>query len=469
MSVLIETSLGEIVVDLYVDECKQSSTNFIKLCKMKYYNFYLLHSVQKDFICQTGDPTSSGKGGESIWGLINGPERKYFMPEIKKSMKHKKKGLFSFATNFANNKPLAASQFFITLTDNHLDYLDGKHAIFGEVAEGLDVLDKINNALCDAENRPYRDIRIKHTIILDDPFDDPEGLAEPSRSPLPTEELLKSSRIGEDEELVPDLPPEELEKHKQLDEIKARTLTLEMLGDLPFAEIKPPENILFVCKLNSVTRDEDLEIIFGRFGKISSCEIVRDKVTGNSLGYAFIEFENKDDCEEAYAKMDNVLIDDRRIHVDFSQSVSKLPSGFMGMSNSKQEEHSYDLAFEGQDGNVKVETEINYKEQEKDRHNDSHGHSKSRDRDSHREHGSRGDYRKRDRYDDSRGSKYDHKDKLDPGKEERRDSRYDNQRDSRYDDRRYRDHRDDKYERKGERGSRGRYSADKSRNRSRSP
>ncbi|KAJ3313503.1 Peptidyl-prolyl cis-trans isomerase cyp6 [Boothiomyces sp. JEL0838] len=437
MSVLIETSLGEI---------------------MKYYNFHLFHSVQKDFICQTGDPTSTGKGGESIWGLINGPDRKFFIPEIKKTMKHKKRGLVSFATNFANNKPLAASQFFITLTDNHLDYLDGKQAIFGEVAEGFEVLDKINAVLCDSENRPFRDIRIKHTIILDDPFDDPEGLIEPSRSPLPSEELLKSSRIGEDEELVPDLPPEELEKQKQLDEIKARTLTLEMLGDLPFAEIKPPENVLFVCKLNPITRDEDLETIFGRFGKITSCEIVRDRASGNSLGYAFIEFENKDDCEEAYAKMDNVLIDDRRIHVDFSQSVSKLPSGFMGISNSKQEDASYDLAFEGEDGNINVETEqkhdhSNDNSSERHRERDHDRHDRYKDRDSNRrDYGKRSyDNRRDSRHEDKRGSRhgdsryecrdgyYDH--------EKSRDDRY--TRDRKYDKRDYRSdrHRSEKRKR----------------------
>ena len=87
--------------------------------------------------------------------------------------------------------------------------------------------------------------------------------------------------------------------------------------------MKPPENVLFVCKLNQVTTDEDLETIFSRFGEILSCEIVRDKKTSESLCYAFIEYENKEDAEQAYFKMDNVLIDDRRIHVDFSQSVAK--------------------------------------------------------------------------------------------------------------------------------------------------
>lgn len=67
--------------------------------------------------------------------------------------------------------------------------------------------------------------------------------------------------------------------------------------------------------------DEDLNLIFSRFGTILSCEVIRDKRTGDSLQYAFIEFEEQKDCEQAYFKMQGVLIDDHRIHVDFSQSV----------------------------------------------------------------------------------------------------------------------------------------------------
>lgn len=95
-----------------------------------------------------------------------------------------------------------------------------------------------------------------------------------------------------------------------------------MVGDIPDAEAAPPENVLFVCKLNPVTTDHDLSIIFSRFGTVKSCEVIRDQITGDSLQYAFVEFEDRKACEDAYFKMDNVLIDDRRIHVDFSQSVS---------------------------------------------------------------------------------------------------------------------------------------------------
>ena len=69
---------------------------------------------------------------------------------------------------------------------------------------------------------------------------------------------------------------------------------------------------------------QDLELIFSRFGKVVECEIIRDPITGDSLNYSFITFEEVQSCEEAYKKMDGVLIDDRRIKVDFSQSVAKL-------------------------------------------------------------------------------------------------------------------------------------------------
>jgi len=101
-------------------------------------------------------------------------------------------------------------------------------------------------------------------------------------------------------------------------------MKLELLGDLPDAEIQPPDNVLFVCKLHPVTTEEDLELIFSRFGIIKACDIIRDHKTNDSLCYGFIEYENKESAEEAYFKMNKVLIDDRRIHVDFSQSVAKV-------------------------------------------------------------------------------------------------------------------------------------------------
>ncbi|KAK3934603.1 cyclophilin-like domain-containing protein [Diplogelasinospora grovesii] len=347
MSVLLETSAGDIVIDLLVDYAPKMCENFLKLCKVKYYNFCPIHSVQKSFSFQTGDPlgpmSAQSDGGTSIWGLLSGDAAdKTFPAFFHPKLKHQERGTVSMATAPHSSDPdtrVAGSQFIVTLGE-HTEYLDGKGAIFGKVVEGFDVLEKINDAIVDDRGHPLVDIRIKHTVVLDDPYPDPTGLREPSSSPPPSKAQLDTVRISEGEELLDAEANEEAaaeaERRRKEREAAAQALTLEMMGDLPFAEVKPPENVLFVCKLNPVTTDEDLELIFSRFGKILSCEVIRDHKTGDSLQYAFIEFEDKKSCEDAYHKMDSVLIDDRRIHVDFSQSVSRLSEVWRSETNSKR-------------------------------------------------------------------------------------------------------------------------------------
>uniref|UniRef100_A0A671L5R9 Peptidyl-prolyl cis-trans isomerase n=1 Tax=Sinocyclocheilus anshuiensis TaxID=1608454 RepID=A0A671L5R9_9TELE len=289
MAVLLETTLGDIVIDLYTEERPKASLNFLKLCKIKYYNYCLIHNVQRDFIIQTGDPTGTGRGGESVFCKLYGDQAHFFEPEKMPRIKHRKKGTVSMVNNGSD---LHGSQFLITTAEN-LDYLDGVHTVFGEVTEGMDVLAKINETFVDSDFIPYQDIRINHTVILDDPFDDPAGLPIPDRSPEPTKEQLDSGRIGADEVINDEegRDAEELDEQIKDKEAKTKAILLEMVGDLPDADIKPPENVLFVCKLNPVTTDEDLEIIFSRFGAIKCCEIIRDWKTEESLCYAFIEFE----------------------------------------------------------------------------------------------------------------------------------------------------------------------------------
>ncbi|KAI9849992.1 MAG: Peptidyl-prolyl cis-trans isomerase cyp6 [Thelocarpon superellum] len=342
MSVLLETSVGDLVIDLLPEYAPKLCENFLKLCKVKYFNFSPLYNVQKDFSFETGDPIGPGSagsdGGMSIWGLIHGPARQSFPAEFHPKLKHVERGTVSMATAPGPKDPderVAASQFIVTMGDQ-LDYLDGKAAIFGKVVEGFDALEKINSAFCDEQGRPLKDMRIRHTVVLDDPFVDPDGMIEPAESPLPSAAQLATVRIADDEELDENMDEEAVEKLRREREARAQALTLEMVGDLPFAEVKPPENVLFVCKLNPVTQDEDLDLIFSRFGKILSCEVIRDKRTGDSLQYAFIEFENQKDCEQAYFKMQGVLIDDHRIHVDFSQSVSKLSDTWRNATNSSR-------------------------------------------------------------------------------------------------------------------------------------
>ncbi|SJX63730.1 related to Multidomain cyclophilin type peptidyl-prolyl cis-trans isomerase [Sporisorium reilianum f. sp. reilianum] len=351
MSVLLETSLGDIVIDLYTEHAPRSCTNFLKLCSQHYYKFNAIFSVEKDFLAQTGDPTNTGKGGSSVWAQLPSTSRDrlsgtYFHPETAgEQLRHAKKGTVSFVCvrdkdgADAGGGLIGGSQFFITLKDG-IDYLDGKHAPFGIVVEGQEpggTLDKINEAFTDAQNRPLKDIRIRHVVVLEDPFPDLDGLVAPSRSPSPTPSQIRALRLADDEDLSDTEDAALKEERRRNADTNAAALTLEMVGDLPFAEIRPPENILFVCKLNPVTRSDDLELIFSRFGKILSCEVIKDKKTGDSLQYAFIEFDQKDDAERAYFKMQNVLVDDRRIWVDFSQSVSRLHGDWVRGRNGGRE------------------------------------------------------------------------------------------------------------------------------------
>ena len=329
MSVLLVTSCGNIVIDLFIDECPIACNNFLKLCKIKYYNNNLFFNIQHDYIAQTGDPTGTGHGGNSIYGHIKN-ERSSFQNEVFKNKKHNKIGLVSMANDGKEDSNF--SQFFITLRGENMDHLDMKHTIFGEVAEGEEILQILNELYCDEDGRPYQDVRIRHTYILEDPFPEPI-INNPPESPSSSS---SSSLIPVLEKVKPRIPYEngidapneqkikELEDSLRRKEAASRAVILEMTGDLPSADAKPPAEVLFVCKLNSVTTSEDLELIFSRFGSITSCEVIRDVKTADSLCYAFIGFETEASCIEAYDKMNNVLIDDRRIKVDFSQSVAHL-------------------------------------------------------------------------------------------------------------------------------------------------
>ncbi|XP_045618714.1 peptidyl-prolyl cis-trans isomerase sig-7 [Procambarus clarkii] len=322
MSVVIETTVGDITIDLFTDARPRTCMNFLKLCKMKYYNLNLVFSVERNFIAQMGDPSATGRGGECIFKKMFGDQASFYEGEKLPIIKHTHIGTVSMVSCGSH---LFGSQFFITLGEN-LDSLDAEHLVFGKVVEGMEVICKLNQTLTDDKNRPYQDIRISHTVVLDDPYPDPKEVEFPDESPKPTRDVFESDYIAADETIDDTEGKTMLEIQEEIEEreAKARATILEMVGDLPDADMAPPENVLFVCKLNPVTTSEDLEIIFSRFGKIKSCEVIRDRITNNSLHYAFIEFAETKSCEDAYFKMDNVLIDDRRIHVDFSQSVSKI-------------------------------------------------------------------------------------------------------------------------------------------------
>jgi peptidyl-prolyl cis-trans isomerase-like 1 len=147
-NVLLETSLGPIVLELYWQHAPRTCQNFYELAKRKYYDGTIFHRVIKDFMAQGGDPTGTGRGGESIYG-------KTFEDEITRELKHTGAGILSMANAGPNTN---GSQFFLTLAPT--PWLDGKHTIFGRVASGMQVLKKIGLVATDANDRPIQEIKI---------------------------------------------------------------------------------------------------------------------------------------------------------------------------------------------------------------------------------------------------------------------------------------------------------------------
>ena len=418
MSILLETTFGDLVLDLDIKGSPSLCKNVLKLAKARYYTNTLIYNVVPGKYCQTGDPAGDGTGGCSIYGLIDAYQsidsssgRRRETPDVTKSQRRflqshgrelssnelSQKGVV-VAMEMGNVQHTIGSQFLITLSENNglsnsaygndntdADGNGKKNSVryfsLGTVAEDTqNILSKLNRAYCDDNGRPFADIRIQRALVIHDPFEeDPEGMEELLRSRGVTVDTSINDNI-EDEDLIEgyplaprspkyDKPPEEVvptriqaddttlfatagweeaqefEENEEEDEAtrqkrleiqekqeeewrkredKSRAVMLEMLGDLPSADIKAPENVLFVCKLNPLTTDEDLELIFARFDSSAKAEIIRDPDSGASLQYAFVEFATNEACNEAYLKMNNALVDDRRIKVDFSQSVAKV-------------------------------------------------------------------------------------------------------------------------------------------------
>jgi cyclophilin family peptidyl-prolyl cis-trans isomerase len=148
---VLETSMGTMKIKLFADKAPKTVQNFKDLISKGYYDGTIFHRVIKNFMIQGGDPTGTGTGGPG-----------YKIPdEFGPGLKHDKKGILSMANAGPNT---GGSQFFITLVPT--PWLDGKHAIFGEIIEGVDVLDKIGSTPTLPGDRPKTEVKIiKATII----------------------------------------------------------------------------------------------------------------------------------------------------------------------------------------------------------------------------------------------------------------------------------------------------------------
>jgi peptidyl-prolyl cis-trans isomerase-like 4 len=312
MSVLLETTLGDIVIDLETRRVPENSRNFIQLAELKRFNNLKISSIDENFICIFGD--SNNDPGNAQFQYRHS-KTKFCPSEHHEKVRHSRMGTVGTVSG--------GESFYITLRDGplpHLDQGDRRLTIVGYIEEGLEVVEKINSAICDSNKKPFNPIRIRHAVVLDNPDSNNPPNWYPSELPNSPIEIV-------DEELRPidDFEDERVVAEREKEAVaRAQQVELELMGDLPSADIRPPNNVLFVCQLNPVTEDEDLETVFSRFGEIKKCEVIRDYKTGDSLQYAFIEFVEESACNKAYVAMQNVLIDDKRIKVDFSQSVSKI-------------------------------------------------------------------------------------------------------------------------------------------------
>ncbi|CAH8499718.1 unnamed protein product [Schistosoma turkestanicum] len=146
--VVLDTNQGTITIELYWKHAPKTCLNFAELAKRGYYNGVAFHRVIRDFMIQGGDPTGTGRGGASIYGA-------YFADEIHADLKHTGAGVVSMANAGPNTN---GSQFFITLAPTQ--WLDGKHTIFGRVASGMKVVQRLGMVDVDQAERPRELIKI---------------------------------------------------------------------------------------------------------------------------------------------------------------------------------------------------------------------------------------------------------------------------------------------------------------------
>ncbi|MEO1954213.1 MAG: peptidylprolyl isomerase [Campylobacterales bacterium] len=152
--VMLETTAGNIELELYPDVAPLAVENFMTHIKDGYYNGVAFHRIIKNFMIQGGDPTESGRGGESIW-------KKEFKDEFK-NLTFDKVGVLAMANRGRHTN---GSQFFITTAPT--PWLNGRHTIFGQATKSsMPTLAKLNNVKTDRRDRPVTRQEIIKAYII---------------------------------------------------------------------------------------------------------------------------------------------------------------------------------------------------------------------------------------------------------------------------------------------------------------
>lgn len=180
----IETNLGNLNIELQTEFAPKAVWNFVRLAQKGYYKNVAFHRNIKNFMIQGGDPTGTGRGGTSVWG-------KNFVDELEGPLTHSQRGVVSMANK---GKDTNSSQFFITYRATK--HLDRKHTIFGQVVDGLDVLDRMEASPVDKSkgDRPIDDIVIHDVVVYIDPFD--EFLSQKRKTDKEEEQKAEIQRRG---------------------------------------------------------------------------------------------------------------------------------------------------------------------------------------------------------------------------------------------------------------------------------
>jgi peptidyl-prolyl cis-trans isomerase A (cyclophilin A) len=147
---VIETNYGTMEVELFEQRAPITTKNFIDLAEKEYYDGLAFHRVIKDFMIQGGDPNGDGSGGPGY----------SIKDEFHLELKHSKAGILSMANRGPDT---GGSQFFITLVAT--PHLDGKHAVFGQVIKGSDVLQEIGSVDISAGDKPLQPVVMEKVTI----------------------------------------------------------------------------------------------------------------------------------------------------------------------------------------------------------------------------------------------------------------------------------------------------------------
>ncbi|CAN1333626.1 Peptidyl-prolyl cis-trans isomerase CYP65 [Linum perenne] len=160
--VQLHTTHGDLNIELHCDITPRACENFITLCEQGYYNGVVFHRSIRNFMIQGGDPTGTGKGGESIWGQP-------FNDELNSKLVHSGRGVVSMANNGPHTN---GSQFFILYKSaNHLNF---KHTVFGNVVGGLTALAAMEKVPVDDDDRPLEEIKITKVTVFVNPYTEPD-------------------------------------------------------------------------------------------------------------------------------------------------------------------------------------------------------------------------------------------------------------------------------------------------------